>query len=90
MNLLTLEFTVLNKYVIGVMETLFTNEELKTSIIKSNKSRSKRNSLDENKINILKLAVKHKFKVPERKMPSTWREVLKVAKRRCYDSDKKK
>ena len=86
-NLLELDGTVLNKYVI--METLFTREELNTGLIKGEGSRSKKEKLDDQKVDILKDAVKHKFRVPMRRMATTWREVQTIAKRCCYHSIKK-
>ncbi|CAF0970294.1 unnamed protein product [Brachionus calyciflorus] len=89
-DLLTIDQSAFNKYVIAVMEALFTYDELSNGLIKSDNSKSKRQTLDIERVNILRQAVKHKFKVPNRKMTSTWNEVCKIAKRCCYDSIKKK
>ena len=87
-NLVAIHASAMNKYFTTLMTILFTEEELKSGLIIEKGSKSKRDALDNERVNKLKEALFIKYNVPELKREIIWKSMSEVAKRKCRDSDK--
>ena len=80
----------MKKYTNTVLKTLFTKSELQNGYIIEGTSSSQKEALDINRINMLKDAIKLKYKIPELSWQKTWKELKIKANRVCSDAKKKR
>ena len=80
----------MNKYTTKLMKILFTQEELEDGYIIEGKSSSKRKALDEERVELLKQAIKIKFEIDDLEWEKTWYEMKKVACGTCSAATKNK
>ena len=88
--MLAIDANSMKKYTNTVLKTLFTKSELQNGYIIEGTSSSQKEALDLERINLLKEAIRLKYKIPELTWQKTWKELKIRANRVCSDAKKKK
>ena len=91
-NLIGIHANQKNQYINKIMHILFTEDELAKGIVVDDPgtSRSEREPLDINKIDLLKKAAFAKYKVKSNQQGEEWARYKKTANSLCYEYSNKR
>ena len=87
-NLLAIHASCINKYTTTVMKVLFTTTEREHGYIIEGNSSSKKTALDQDRVELLKQAIRMKYKIKDLEWESYWAKLKKVACGTCAAASK--